>query len=77
MDYNIWEDTFLASLSGQSSADNRDEKPAVTMDEQDESEDDREETQVLPVSVIYLEVLLYLLTQTNKQLIQQLPYHPE
>ena len=46
MDDNSWEDTFLATLSGQSSADNRDEELAV--DEQDESEDDMEDTQVLP-----------------------------
>ena len=45
-DDNTWEDTFIATLSGQSSADNRNEELAV--DEQDESEDDMEDTQVLP-----------------------------
>ena len=46
MDENSWEDNFLAALSGQSSADNRNEELAV--DEQDENEDDMEDTQVLP-----------------------------
>ena len=46
MDDNSWKDTFLASFSGQSSADVRDEEPAA--DEQDESEDDMEDTQVRP-----------------------------
>lgn len=46
MNDNSWEDTFLVSLSGQSSADIRDKELAA--DEQDKSEDDMEDTEVLP-----------------------------